>query len=95
LMLVAALLAANPPELLVLNEPETHLHPDLVPALSKLISRCAQTTQIIVVTHSHDLASSLREAKGSVHIAIEKHNGSTYVTDIDLLSRPNWKWPPR
>lgn len=95
LMLVAALLAANPPELLVLNEPETHLHPDLIPALSKLIARCAQTTQIIVVTHSSELASSLREARGSVHIAIDKQSGSTYVTDIDMLSRPMWKWPTR
>ncbi len=95
LMLVAALLAARPPELLVLNEPETHLHPDLIPALSKLIARCSQTTQIIVVTHSSELASSLKEAKGSVHIAIDKQRGSTYVTDIDMLSRPMWKWPPR
>jgi predicted ATPase len=38
LLLVAALLTPRPPELLVLNEPETSLHPDLIPALAHLIA---------------------------------------------------------
>ncbi|MDX7584871.1 AAA family ATPase, partial [Klebsiella pneumoniae] len=33
LLLVAALLTPRPPSLMVLNEPETSLHPDLLPAL--------------------------------------------------------------
>ena len=33
LLWVAALLTPRPPGLLVLNEPETSLHPDLLPAL--------------------------------------------------------------
>ncbi|MFL6636962.1 MAG: AAA family ATPase, partial [Paraburkholderia graminis] len=35
LLLVAALLTPRPPALLVLNEPETSLHPDLLPALAR------------------------------------------------------------
>lgn len=95
LMLVAALLAANPPELLVLNEPETHLHPDLVPALAKLIENCSKFTQIIVVTHSNALATDLRGARDSLHLAIDKEQGSTIAVDGDELSRPPWKWPAR
>ncbi|MFM0180875.1 AAA family ATPase [Paraburkholderia aspalathi] len=38
LLLVAALLTPRPPALLVLNEPETSLHPDLLPALARLIA---------------------------------------------------------
>ena len=34
LLWVAALLTPRPPQLLVLNEPETSLHPDLLPALA-------------------------------------------------------------
>ena len=37
LLWVAALLTPRPPELLVLNEPETSLHPDLVAPLAELI----------------------------------------------------------
>ena len=33
----AALLTPRPPPLMVLNEPETSLHPDLLPALARLI----------------------------------------------------------
>lgn len=95
LMLVAALLAANPPELLVLNEPETHLHPDLVPALAKLIENCCKFTQIIVVTHSNALATDLRGARDSLQLAIDKVQGSTIAVDGNELSRPPWKWPPR
>ena len=39
LLWIAALLSPRPPELLVLNEPETSLHPDLLPALARLIAR--------------------------------------------------------
>ena len=42
LLWVAALLTPRPPELLVLNEPETSLHPDLLPALGRLIIHASQ-----------------------------------------------------
>ena len=41
LLLVAALLSPRPPSLMVLNEPETSLHADLLPALARLIARAS------------------------------------------------------
>jgi predicted ATPase len=41
LLWVAALLTPRPPGLLVLNEPETSLHPDLLPSLGRLIAGAA------------------------------------------------------
>ncbi len=38
-----------------MNEPETSLHPDLLPALARLISEAASHTQIIVVSHANGL----------------------------------------
>jgi predicted ATPase len=38
LLWTAALLTPRPPELMVLNEPETSLHPDFLPALARLIA---------------------------------------------------------
>ena len=43
LLWTAALLTPRPPELMVLNEPETSLHPDLLPALARLIVHAAES----------------------------------------------------
>ena len=60
LLWTAALLTPRPPELMVLNEPETSLHPDLLPALARLILAAAAHTQIIVVSHAQVLIETLR-----------------------------------
>lgn len=59
--LCAALLGPKPPPLLVLNEPETSLHAELMPAVAQLIAQVPEETQIIVVTHSQALASAIEE----------------------------------
>jgi len=48
---VAALLTPRPPGLLVLNEPETSLHPDLLLALKRLIAQASRRSQVLVVSH--------------------------------------------
>src|SRR5204863_7269722 len=59
LLWAAALLTPRPPELMVLNEPETSLHPDLMPALARLILAAAKHTQIVVVSHAQTLIAEL------------------------------------
>lgn len=59
LLLVAALLTPRPPTLLILNEPETSLHPDLIPALAKLILHTCEKTQVWVVSHASALIEIL------------------------------------
>ncbi len=46
LLLMAALLTPRPPSLMVLNEPETSLRADLLPALARLIIRASQRSQV-------------------------------------------------
>ena len=94
LLLTAILLSPRPPELLVLNEPETSLHPDLVPALARLIGRAADTAQIIVVTHCAALISHLDAETDPTRIRLDKDLGETTTGD-DLLARSAWAWPPR
>ena len=62
LLLVAALLSPRPPPLMILNEPETSLHPDLLPALARLIAEASRQSQIIVVSHAAPLVSALQDA---------------------------------
>ena len=95
LLWVAALLTPRPPSLLVLNEPETSLHPDLLPALARLIARAAERSQVIVVSHAPRLIAALEEQRGCNAIALEKQTGETRVAGADRLDRPAWHWPVR
>lgn len=100
LLWVAALLTPRPPGLLVLNEPETSLHPDLLRPLADLIVAASARTQIVVVTHARALADAL--ADGAVRdrtdlrtIELVKEFGETGIADQDRLDRPAWQWPKR
>ena len=62
LLLVAAAHATRPPDLLVLNEPESSLHPSLMPAVGALVASAAERSQVLVVTHAGDLVRALRTA---------------------------------
>lgn len=93
LALVAALLSPRPPELLVLNEPETSLHGDLIPPLARLVRDASARTQILVVTHSEALARALSSAPGTLVHTLEKSLGETRLTERH--EAPPWVWPRR
>ncbi|WP_410594469.1 AAA family ATPase [Amycolatopsis sp. lyj-23] len=95
LLWVAALLTPRPPELLVLNEPETSLHPDLLPALATLIATAAKETQLVVVSHARPLIRALEEVADVATVELEKEYGETKVAGQRLLDRPSWHWPAR
>ncbi|KZM70287.1 AAA family ATPase [Nocardia terpenica] len=100
LLLVAALLTPRPPELMVLNEPETSLHPDLLAPLGSLIATAAQHSQLIVVSHAHTLIAAAEAAAAELDIdttAIElvKNDGETLIEGQKFLDRPPWFWPER
>ncbi|MFL9960937.1 AAA family ATPase [Paraburkholderia sediminicola] len=95
LLLTAALLTPRPPALLVLNEPETSLHPDLLPALARLIARASAHSQVLVVSHAARLIAALEREEASQSIVLEKHFGATRIADADERELPAWKWPAR
>ena len=95
LLWAAALLTARPPELMVLNEPETSLHPELLPALARLILAAAERTQIIVVSHAEPLIRHLQESSDCGRLRLEKNFGETVLADSAMFSKPRWEWPPR
>jgi predicted ATPase len=94
LLWVAALLTPRPPGLLVLNEPETSLHPDLLPALGRLIAQTAERTQVLVVSHAPVLVDTLQQTSGCQSISLVKEFGETRVAGDDH-ERPLWQWPAR
>jgi predicted ATPase len=92
LLLVAALLSPRPPEIMILNEPEASLHPDLLDALARLLVRASQSCQIVVVSHSERLIAALRTEYPVHEVALSKELGETRIEDLDP---PRWVWPKR
>jgi predicted ATPase len=92
LMLAAILLSPRPSALLVLNEPESSLHPDLLPPLGRLIAAAAARSQIIVVSHADGLADALLDAGALTHVRLGKRLGETIVADAEPAA---WVWPSR
>lgn len=91
LLLAAALLTPRPPELIVLNEPETSLHPSLLAPLARLIRTACDTSQIIVVSHAQALVDAL-STPGTAIYTLTKTLGETHVEDVENAS---WAWPSR
>jgi predicted ATPase len=106
LLLVAALLTPRPPGLMVLNEPETSLHPELIPPLARLVQRARERTQVVVVSHADGLLTHLGRAVDPDeppdgdeptygHISLRKDLGETFVDGQGLLMTPAWDWGSR
>lgn len=100
LLWVAALLTPRPPELLVLNEPETSLHPDLLPALANLVVTAASNAQAIVVTHSRSFIAALEACSTETGLELQalelvKSFGETTLANQRRLDEPPWTWPTR
>jgi predicted ATPase len=95
LLWTAALLTPRPPELMVLNEPETSLHPDLLPALACLIAHASERTQLVVVSHSQMLIQALELNQACRRLHLEKSLGETALAGATLFNTPKWEWPKR
>lgn len=91
----AALLTPRPPPLMVLNEPETSLHPDLLPALARLILEASKSSQLWIVSHSARLIAALEESGDCNSLRLAKDIGETQIVGQELLETPAWQWPAR
>ena len=76
----------------MLIEPETSLHPDLLPPLAHLIATAAARSQVVVVSHSSTLAAALGAASGAGRVVLGKDLGETIMRDHDP---PPWTWSAR
>jgi predicted ATPase len=92
LLLAAALLSPRPPELMILNEPEASLHPDLLAPLARLMRKAAERCQLVVVSHAQPLVEALGRDPNTVLVSLEKQLGETIVRDTEM---PDWRWPGR
>ena len=95
LLWIAALLTPRPPTLLVLNEPETSLHPDLLPPLGRLIANASEHSQVLVVTHAPKLIAVLEKQAECNCVRLEKNFGETRIVCVGEFDAPPWRWASR
>lgn len=102
LLWVAALLSPEPPPFLVVNEPETSLHPHLLAPLARLVTTAAELTQVVVVTHNAAFAAAIEAEMSAAgrsddlqHVELVKETGETRVAGQGLLTTPSWEWGRR
>ena len=79
LCLVAALLSPRPAPLLVLNEPETSLHPDLFAPLGELILDASARSQLLVTTHAEPLVQRLSQARDVRLVTLRRDGAETLL----------------
>ena len=82
LALMGALLSYRLPPFVALNEPETSLHPDVLPVLAQVIVKAAERSQIWVVTHSRRLADGIAEASGIIPRDVVRKDGATWLDGL-------------
>ena len=91
LLLIAALLSPRPPSLMMLNEPESSLHPDLFRRWRGCREASARS-QVVVVTHARALVAALAHESDCHSIVLAKELGET-TAEGDAGLR--WAWPTR
>jgi len=82
LFLLAILLQPVPPPMIVIEEPELGLHPDVIPKLAALLIEASERSQIVITTHSRMLVDALGDDPESL-IVCEKHNGESTFERLD------------
>lgn len=90
LCLLAALMSPRPPELLILNEPEQSLHPDLLVPLARQIVAAARRSQVWVISHAPRLVAALEDAGGGAAIELDREFGETRIKGQGMLDEPVW-----
>ena len=78
LAMLAVFCHPKPPPLIVFEEPEMGLHPDMIPTVAELLREAATRTQVIVTTHS-DILVDCFSATPEVVLVCEKRDGQTHI----------------
>jgi predicted ATPase len=89
LFLMAALANPSPPPLIAIDEPETGLHPSMLPIVAEYARDAAQRTQVILTTHSPELLDAFGNDPPTTTVA-EWKDGQTMLRVLAGDSLDYW-----
>lgn len=89
LFLLAVLGNTDPPPLIAIDEPETGLHPSMLPLIAEYASDAARRTQIILTTHSPEFLNAFQNRADIVTI-VESREGKTQLRRLSESDLTQW-----
>lgn len=89
LSMLALLCDPAPPPLVVIEEPELGLHPDVLPSLAALLVEASARTQLVVTTHAPALVDALSDQPESVLVCERDATGSR-IERLDAQALTPW-----
>jgi predicted ATPase len=87
--LLAILCDPTPPPLIIIEEPELGLHPDVLPTIADLLVQASERTQLIVTTHSGALVDAFTETPEHV-LVCERDEDGTHMRRLDAERLAVW-----
>lgn len=91
LFIVDALFEAKPNELIVIDEPELSLHPQLQIRLLNEILEFSKSVQIVISTHSPNMISIESAINGGEIARVFERDNSSVIAEIDKACRAYFK----
>jgi len=89
LSLLAALLPADPAELIAFDEPDSHLHPSALRRLVGLLEEASSRATVVLTTHSSRVLDELEEPEASLVIC-EPTDEGTSLRELDPEQARAW-----
>ncbi len=85
--LIMLLLLPNPPNLILIDEPEIGMHPKMIDIFAEVVHETAKRTQVIISTHSPQLIDSIAPED---LLVVEREDGATTINRVDLTRLTRW-----
>ena len=89
LFLITVLASPNPPPLIAIDEPETGLHPSMLPIIAEYAVEAATRTQVIFTTHSDQFLDAFQDTRPTTTVA-KWENGETTLTTLEDNELEYW-----
>ncbi len=89
LFLLAVLANPNPPGLIAIDEPETGLHPSMLPIVAEHAAEASRKSQVILTTHSAELLDALSAFHPTTTVA-RWESGETHLQVVADETLRHW-----
>jgi predicted ATPase len=89
LVLMTILADPNPPSLIAFDEPETGLHPSMLPIIAEHAVDASLRTQVIFTTHSDQFLDAFTETRPTTTVA-KREDGETVLRVLDKEALSLW-----
>ena len=89
LFLLTILASPDPPPVIAIDEPETGLHPSMLPIIAEFAQDAAMRSQVIFTTHSPQFLDAMTEAKPTTTVALWE-NGETLLRTLPKEELEYW-----